>query len=355
MSRELLFIRERFDHMGDHSGYDLLCEALEKRCHIRSVWFNHYKPPAGLKKRLWLKLYPENNLSPYYSEPNFWTEVAALKTNILTSKVIHMLYGENNYNLLGRIPLKNKIVVTVHQPLEWWLQTTIQLKKFFARADQIIVLSNKEKHAFEEFARGRVSFIPHGVDTEFFHVSEKKKVNDQKLKCVCVGQWLRDFTTLRHIVQRFHDNPGIEFHLVIPDRKIEIHPHKTALQEIIGSSKTIWHNAISDNELRALYQNSDLLLLPLVAATANNAILEAMACGLPVITNDLGGTRDHTHPSFSELLPAGDVDAFVSSLSNLHANPAKLGEMAKSARKFAVENFSWEIIAKKTLSVYGEI
>lgn len=340
--------------MGNHSGYDLLFEALEKLCRVRGVWFNHYKPSSRLEKKLLLTFYPENNLTPFYSELNFWTEVKALKTNILTSKIIHVLYGENNYNLLGRFPLKNKIVVTIHQPLEWWLKQGIPLKKFFSKADRIIVLSKKEKEAFEEFVPDRVSFIPHGIDTEFFNVSEGKIVFDQKLRCICVGQWLRDFNTLHRIIQKFHDHPGIEFRLVIPERKIEIHPHRAALHEILKCPNTVWHNGITDNELRALYQNSDLLLLPLEAATANNAILEAMACGLPVITNAIGGTGDYTHPSFAECLPAGDVDAFVSSLSNLLSNPAKLIVMAKSARKFAVENFSWQIIAKKTLAVYDE-
>jgi len=355
MPQEVLLIRERFDHMGNHSGYDLLYEALEKQCKLKAVWFNRHEPSSGIQKLIWLKFYPKFNLSPFYSKWNFWTEVEALKTNILNPKIIHILYGENNYNLLGRLQLNNKIVVTIHQPIEWWRSIDIPLKKFFSKADQVIVLSKKEKLAFEEYAPGRVSFIPHGVDTDFFNIDNENKDNNQKLRCICVGQWFRDFNLLHQIIKKFEDNPRIEFILVIPDNKIESHPHKVSLLEIIKNRNTIWYNRISDNELKKLYQNSDVLLLPLEAATANNAILEAMACGLPVITSEIGGTRDYTHPSFTEYFPIGDVDGFVQCLEHLLMSPDKIKVMAKSARKFAVENFSWEIIAKKTLTIYNNL
>ena len=72
-----------------------------------------------------------------------------------------------------------------------------------------------------------------------------------------------------------------------------------------------FHAGLTDDELLALYQRSSLLLLPLLDATANNAILEAMACGLPIVTTDLPGLGTYVDPSFADLLTAGDVEAAV--------------------------------------------
>ena len=45
--------------------------------------------------------------------------------------------------------------------------------------------------------------------------------------------------------------------------------------------------------LRALYHLSDLFFLPFVDAVANNAIVESIACGVPVVVSDVGSLRDY--------------------------------------------------------------
>jgi glycosyltransferase involved in cell wall biosynthesis len=355
MPQEVLLIRERFDHMGDHSGYDLLFEFIEKQYTVSGLWFNSYEPACKVEKELWLSLYPKNEISPFYSRKNFWTEVKAIKNKLLTPKIIHVLYCENNFNLLRRLKLRNKIVVTIHQPFEWWLETKISLKEYFSKVDQIIVLSKDNLAAFTAIAPGRVCYIPHGIDTEFYTVGKFDKQYNDILKCICVGQWYRDFVTLNKVVSQFKDSKNIEFRIVIPEDKIKTHPHKEALHEIINCPNVIWFNRISDNELKMLYQSSDVLLLPLIAATANNALLEGMACGLPVITNDVGGIRDYTDMSFTDYIAKEDADGFIRAIKSFLLNPEKIKKMADNARNYATINFSWELVARRTLEVYDTL
>jgi glycosyltransferase involved in cell wall biosynthesis len=48
----------------------------------------------------------------------------------------------------------------------------------------------------------------------------------------------------------------------------------------------------------------------------HNAILETMACGLPVVSNNVGGLKEYTDPSFAFLLPTFDVNGFIHCLSD---------------------------------------
>ena len=48
---------------------------------------------------------------------------------------------------------------------------------------------------------------------------------------------------------------------------------------------------LTDAELRDLYHSSDIAFIPLTNATANNAVLEAMASGIPLISTDLPAIR----------------------------------------------------------------
>ncbi len=352
----LKIIRERFSHMGNHSGYDMLFESIEKQIYCKGLWRGKWKPNHSFIRSKLIKLYPNKNISPFYSHDSFWTEIEALKANPFKSNIIHVLYGENNFNLLGRISLRNKVVVTFHQPIEWWVKTGVPLKVFFKNIDHIIVLSNSEKKSFEEYATGKVSFIPHGIDTEFF---KEPKVNSdsssEKLICVTVGHWFRDFNTLQQIINCFKENKNIEFHIVIPDAKIEANPQKSALKKILDCKNTHWHNGISDVKLRDLYLASNLLLLPLKKATANNAILEAMSCGLPILSNNVGGIKDYTDNSFTELFEIGDVKGFTNHLTSLLLKTDKIKLRGQKARKFAEENFSWNTIAQKTIAIYNQL
>src|SRR5206468_3316004 len=60
-----------------------------------------------------------------------------------------------------------------------------------------------------------------------------------------------------------------------------------------------FHRRISDTALLNLYNDSRLLFLPLIDATANNSLMEASACGVPIITSDLPAVREYTNNSFA--------------------------------------------------------
>jgi glycosyltransferase involved in cell wall biosynthesis len=75
---------------------------------------------------------------------------------------------------------------------------------------------------------------------------------------------------------------------------------------------------ISETELVGLYRSADILFLPVINATANNAILKALACGTPVISTLVGGVPDYVNDESGWLLPVGDVVGHVDLIASLH-------------------------------------
>jgi glycosyltransferase involved in cell wall biosynthesis len=95
--------------------------------------------------------------------------------------------------------------------------------------------------------------------------------------------------------------------------------------------------------------------MPLVESTANNALLEAMACGLPIIVTDVGGIRDYIDDSYAKLLPLHNIDAMVDETMNLIGDIELQRKLGKRARQKAEESFSWEIISKQMLQLYQSL
>jgi glycosyltransferase involved in cell wall biosynthesis len=90
------------------------------------------------------------------------------------------------------------------------------------------------------------------------------------------------------------------------------------------------------DSLIKLYHAADVFCLPSHGEGLSNALLEAMACGLPVVTTPVGG-----HPEVvtsgvqGELVPVADVSALTRTLSELARNPSARHSMGDAARRAA--------------------
>ncbi len=128
-----------------------------------------------------------------------------------------------------------------------------------------------------------------------------------------------------------------------------------SLSRIAENKNVCWYAGILDTQLRQIYQQASMLVLPLLDCTANNALVEAIACGLPIVSNDVGGIRDYTRDNFANLLPVGDTEGMSNAILRLIDKPEERKKRGIAAWLFAQQNFSWERIAVQTLEAYNKV
>ena len=107
-------------------------------------------------------------------------------------------------------------------------------------------------------------------------------------------------------------------------------------------------------DIQQLISKSSIVVLPSYYGEGLPKILiEAAACGRPIITTDHPGCRDALIPNHSGLLvPKKDINSLVSAINILINDKDKCSKMGKVGRQFAEKNFSIDNVIEKHLNLY---
>ncbi len=108
--------------------------------------------------------------------------------------------------------------------------------------------------------------------------------------------------------------------------------------------------------LGEVYASADLLLAPSRAENLPNNVLEAIACGIPVVAYDAGGMADAVrHLQTGWLAPHGDVDALTEGVRRLLDDPALARRLGEDGRRLAEREFAADVEAQRFESLYREV
>lgn len=117
--------------------------------------------------------------------------------------------------------------------------------------------------------------------------------------------------------------------------------------------KVIITDYITDEEKRALYAAADMLTFPSLYEGFGFPVLEAMACGVPVIASNKTSIPEVLGDAGISLNP-GNKDEWADEIVKLHFSPERKRQLIAAGLKQA-QKFSWEKSAKQAVEIYKNV
>lgn len=242
------------------------------------------------------------------------------------------------------------------------LYDAIYGKRLLKAADKIIAVSHFVKEDIAKYGidTGKIKVIYNGVDTKFFKPSEKtfkKKYADR-------------FDTLLIFLGRLIAQKGL-LHLIDAMAEVVKEYPKTGLL-IVGRGKekerlekrtrklaleknVIFPGFIPEEQLPDLYSSADIFVLPSLWEVLPISLLEALACGAPLLVSDAGGNPEVVENGVNGFVfRKGNTKELVKKMRALISDSKMRKRMGRESRRIAVRRFDWELIAKQTLEYYRE-
>jgi rhamnosyl/mannosyltransferase len=134
---------------------------------------------------------------------------------------------------------------------------------------------------------------------------------------------------------------------------------ETLARQLGLSERVKFVGDVENVDLPAWYQRAGIFVLPATARSEafGTVLLEAMACGLPCISTELGtGTSWIVQDGVTGVVvPPCDVAALAGALAGLLDNPARRRAMGQAGRQRVEHGFSQEDMVRGVESVYAEV
>ncbi len=109
-------------------------------------------------------------------------------------------------------------------------------------------------------------------------------------------------------------------------------------------------------DIATVWARAHIAVLPSWHEGLPKALLEAAACGRPMVATDAAGCREVVRPGETGILvPVEDPEALAGAIATLAADPALRARYGTAARRLAVERFSADAIGRQTVDLYRRL
>ena len=245
--------------------------------------------------------------------------------------------------------------------------TWLVRKTDYKKMDTIITVSESEKRDIARLLKipeEKIKGIYHGLDHEMFRIlADIEDIKEELTNKYGVGSFIiqaANYSPIKNIptlIKAFYmlRHKGIKKKLVIAGRKggRKYREVLDTIEKLSLQKEVLLVGSVQGDDLVKLYNAADLFVLPSLYESFGMPILEAMACGAPVITSNVYAMPEIGRDA-AILVDPYNVNEIADAMYEVLTNEELKDELIRKGLERA-KMFTWEKCTKETLKVYEDV
>jgi glycosyltransferase involved in cell wall biosynthesis len=253
---------------------------------------------------------------------------------------------EHRGRFTGEGQMAQKLIKDWHKPL---------LAEAFDEAKHIVSVSASLHDKIKEISpqsSNKLSVIPNMTDTDFFVPAGHKSSQDKIFRFLCVThlEHLKGIDVLLHAFAGLQTSKAQASRLVIAGSGVERARLETLCDSLGLKDKVVFTDRLSRKEVLKQMQDADALVLPSRFEAFGVVLIEAMACGLPVIATNSGGPGDIVKHDTGMMCKPGNADDLMGAMQQMINHHHDYDR--QKIRLHCLERYSREAVSAQYVKLY---
>lgn len=262
--------------------------------------------------------------------------------------------------LLPRRPA-TALIYTVHHtyvqqsrvvPGQRWKQALVPLERASYRKADVVTgdCLSTTTALREELGVAKAFTVPSGVDTQLFRPLDGERIPDSLLFVGRLDARKGAELAVRAMPELLSRVPGARLHIIGHG---PLEPHLRAIAQAGGfEDRVVFLGRVSNDELVRWYNRASLVVVPSAFEGFGLAVLEAQACGTPVLATNTEGLRDLIDDGATgKLVAFGEPEALALAAAELLRDDDGRTELANAGYQSA-QKYDWDRVAELWREVY---
>ncbi len=299
-------------------------------------------------------------------------DIISIRKKILdvNPEILHIQYGP--HLSIINILLKNKypIIFTIHsiyaideKMFEWVSISRYIYRKILSIVERMMILKSLTniivaappmRDILINKTKAKIYIIPNGIDLKYVRDITSKSIGHPCILYVGRLTKRKGVDILLKAIPMIKDLiPNILLYIIGEG------PQDNELKEIVKDlnidNNVKFLGFVSEEEKYSYYKHVDICIIPSIDEPFGIVLLEAMACGKPIVASNVGGIPFVVEDGKTGILvKPGDVDILAEKIIML-LQSEELREQMGMAGKEKTANFSWQVIAEQTVKIYKDL